>query len=102
MSAEALTIERVDDTRIRIRGRLGFAEATTALSRSSEWLDAAQGEVELDVAALQDIDSATLAVLLAWSARAARAGVRLRLSRVPDDLRALAQLCDAEPLLGIV
>jgi len=27
--------------------------------------------------------------------------VRLRFTRAPDDLRALAHLCDAEPLLGI-
>ena len=44
---------------------------------------------------------ATLAVLLAWTARARRAGAALRFAGVPDDLRALAHLCDAEPLLGI-
>lgn len=97
----AFTIERVDAARARVRGRLGFAEAAAALARSGELLDGSRHALELDVAALDGIDSATLAVLLAWSARAARAGVTLRLSHTPPDLAALAHLCEVEPLLGI-
>ena len=88
----ALRIERVGADRARVAGRLGFAEAAAALAR---------GEVTVDLADLGQVDSATLAVLLAWTARARRAGAALRFAGVPDDLRALAHLCDAEPLLGI-
>lgn len=97
----AFAIERIDPARARLRGRLGFAEAATALARSGELLDGSGSALELDLAALEGIDSATLAVLLAWSARAARAGGSLRLTRTPADLRALASLCEVEPLLGI-
>jgi ABC-type transporter Mla MlaB component len=45
-------------------------------------------------------DTATLGIVLLWAARAATRGVRLRFARAPDGLRALARLCDAEPLLG--
>jgi ABC-type transporter Mla MlaB component len=99
---QAFTIERVDPAHVRVRGRLGFAEAATALARSGEVLDGARRAIEVNVAGLEDIDSATLAVTLAWAARAATGGVRLCLRDTPADLKALAHLCDAEPLLGIV
>lgn len=97
----AFAIDRVDSARARLRGRVGFAEAAAALARGDEVLGGGHGAIEVDVAALQEIDSATLAVLLAWAARAARAGGELRLVNPPPGLKALAQLCDAEPLLGI-
>ena len=99
--ADALRIERVDAGHVRVAGRLGFAEAAAALARSEELLDANAREVAVDVRALEGIDSATLAVLLAWTARARTCGTVLHLTDVPVGLRALAHLCDAEPLLGI-
>jgi len=97
----ALRIERVGADRARVAGRLGFAEAAAALARGEEVYGRTRGEVTVDLADLGQVDSATLAVLLAWTARARRAGAALRFAGVPDDLRALAHLCDAEPLLGI-
>ena len=72
-----------------------------ALARSDELLTGAASDISVDVARLEAVDSATLAVLLAWSARAQEAGQRIRYTGIPDGLRALAHLCDAEPLLGI-
>jgi hypothetical protein len=40
-------------------------------------------------------------VLLAWAARARAGKVSLRFTRAPANLKALAHLCDAEPLLGL-
>jgi phospholipid transport system transporter-binding protein len=97
----ALRIERLDAGHARVEGRLGFAEAAAALARGSELYGAGGGDLSVDLAGLDGVDSATLAVLLAWVARARRAGVALHFAAVPDDLRALAHLCDAEPLLGI-
>ncbi|GAA0718849.1 STAS domain-containing protein [Dokdonella soli] len=96
-----LRIERVDAGHVRVAGRLGFAEAATALMRGNELAGSGAREVVVDIAGLQDVDSATLAILLAWAARARIGRVVLRFTGVPDALRALAHLCDAEPLLGI-
>ncbi|MEO6688766.1 MAG: STAS domain-containing protein [Dokdonella sp.] len=101
MTAGALRIERGEGGQFRVAGRLGFSEAATALARSSELLVANGGEVSIDVSGLEAVDSATLAVLLAWGARAQTTGIVLRFIGVPAGLRALAHLCDAEPLLGI-
>lgn len=101
--SDALHIERVDAAHVRVSGALGFSEAGSALRRGEELFSeqAAPAAVEIDVSGLGRVDSATLAVLLAWAARAASKGMRLRFNGVSADLRALAHLCDAEPLLGI-
>jgi ABC-type transporter Mla MlaB component len=46
-------------------------------------------------------DSATLGVLLIWAATAAVRRVHLGFANPPEGLKALARLCDAEPLLGL-
>lgn len=101
MTSSPLRIERSDANHARVVGRLGFAGAADAFARGDELLAGTAKEISVDIAGLEAADSATLAVLLAWSARAQTAGLRIRYAGVPDGLRALAHLCDAEPLLGI-
>lgn len=96
-----LRLDRVDAGRLRASGALGFTEARAAFARGDALAEGGAREVDLDVAGLEHVDSATLAVLLAWAARAAQRGTRVRLVAVPDGLRALAHLSDAEGLLGI-
>lgn len=93
-------IERIDARRARIAGRLGFHEAAAVAAR---WREFATGgdDVELDISGLQQVDSATLAVLLDWAARLRRAGARLHLAGAPAGLVALAHLSDTEALLGL-
>jgi ABC-type transporter Mla MlaB component len=97
----ALRIERIDADHASVDGRLGFAEAAAALARGNEVFGKAMGDIAVDVADLQGVDSATLAVLLAWAAHARNGRVKLNFTRAPADLVALAHLCDAEPLLGL-
>ncbi|MEO7431522.1 MAG: STAS domain-containing protein [Dokdonella sp.] len=101
MTLPALRIERSDASHARVTGRLGFIEAPAAFARSEELLNGAASEMSVDVAGVEAVDSATLAVLLAWAARAQTDGKRIRYTGVPVGLRALAHLCDAEPMLGI-
>jgi phospholipid transport system transporter-binding protein len=93
-------IERIDAANVRINGEIGFANASEGVARSPELFDGAS-DVTVDLGGLAHPDSATLGVLLIWAADAALRRVRLRFTRAPDGLRALAHLCDAEPLLGI-
>lgn len=96
-----LRIERVDANRTRVSGALGFAEAGKASGRAGELIGDGSGALDVDVSGLRRVDSATLAVLLAWAAFAAKNGRTLRLSGASPDLRALAHLCEVEPLLGL-
>lgn len=101
MSAAAPAIERLATDRARVSGELGFEQAGAALAHGRLLHEGGGRQVEVDLAGLRNVDSATLAVLLAWSARAAQSGVALRYTAVPASLLALARLCDAAPLLGI-
>jgi phospholipid transport system transporter-binding protein len=96
----SLRIERVDAARVRIDGEIGFVNARDAVARTGE-LFGGNSDVTIDLAGLVNSDSATLGVLLLWAANAAMRRVRLSFANVPAGLKALAHLCDAEPLLGI-
>lgn len=95
-----LRIERTGAGNVRIAGEIGFANANEGVARSPELFDGAS-DVTVDLGGLAYADSATLGVLLIWAADAALRHVHLRFTRAPAGLRALAHLCDAEPLLGI-
>lgn len=98
MEAAAFAIER-DAGGVRLRGRLGFANAAAVTPRWRELIADGVASSEVDAAGLVRCDSATLAVLLAWAAHASVAGVRLRFRNLPAELQALARLCGTEDLL---
>ena len=95
----SLRIERVDAKNVRVVGEIGFANASEGVARTNEVIGG-DSELTVDLAGLKRSDSATLGVLLIWAAAAAFRRVRLRFTNVPTGLKALAHLCDAEPLLG--
>ena len=99
-AAPPLSIDRVDASTVRVGGVIGFGNARAAVERTGDVINGA-GDETVDLAALQNVDSATLGVLLIWAADAARRGGRLHLANAPAGLRALAHLCDAETLLGL-
>lgn len=98
MSTSAPRIER-EGRRARVSGSLGFPQASDALARVREITGDARGDIDVDVSGIEDVDSATLATLLGWSAAAARAGARLHYVGIPSALASLAKLSDAEALL---
>ena len=60
---------------------------------------AAGGEVTLDLAGVQRVDSAGLALLVDWKGQLLARGSRLRFAAVPPRLLAIARISDAEFLL---
>lgn len=85
---------------LRVCGAISFANAAQALAAPPQ--APRQGAaLDVDLAALESADSATLAVLIAWSAQARRRGATLRYLRTPQGLRNLAKLTQVDGLLGI-
>lgn len=83
---------------LRLVGHIGYANADVMLPRGRAAL--ADGRVSrIDLSGLQAPDSATMAILLVWAAEASRSQRRLQISGIPDGLKALVRLCDAEALL---
>ncbi len=58
------------------------------------------GETTFDLSAVKEVDSATVATLLAWRRTAQELGVTLRLTGVPAAVASLATLYGVDGLLG--
>lgn len=83
---------------LRASGRIDVDNAATALHEGT----AAIGGVpaRIDLAALESADSVTLAVLIAWAARARAAGQAVGYTAMPPRLQALARLSGVESMLA--
>jgi phospholipid transport system transporter-binding protein len=84
---------------LRVSGAISYANAARALTQVPQAPRA--GAMEIDLSALENSDSATLAVLIAWAAAVNQRGATLHYRRAPQGLRNLARLCDVEGLLGL-
>lgn len=94
----ALIVERSLSGGGRVAGRINVDNAAAALAQGKKLgVDGKSGLV--DVAELHSADSVTLAVLLAWAARAQHNGGHLAFVHASSRLRAIAHLSDAEDLL---
>jgi phospholipid transport system transporter-binding protein len=87
-------------TPISLPARVTMAEARATLARLQPLLDAADEPV-LDASALQELDSAAVAVLLDCQRQAQARGKTLRVTGAPAKLGQLARLYGVEALLGL-
>lgn len=85
---------------LRLCGAISFVNAAQAFAAPPQAPKRA-GNLDIDLVALEGADSATLAVLIAWSAQARAHGTQLRYLHAPPGLRNLAKLADVEGLLGL-
>jgi phospholipid transport system transporter-binding protein len=61
----------------------------------------ARGDLDFDLGAVTEVDTAAVALLLEWRRQAAARGGKLRLSGVPADVASLAALYGVEELVGL-
>lgn len=59
------------------------------------------GESVIDLASVREVDSAAVALLIAWQREAQAVGKSLDLTGVPDGVASLAKLYGVDVLLGI-
>jgi phospholipid transport system transporter-binding protein len=67
--------------------------------RESEALFAEDGVWELNLAGVEEVDSAAVSLLLEWSRQAAQRGRQLQLRNLPDNLQCLLKVYDVQELL---
>jgi phospholipid transport system transporter-binding protein len=87
-------------TPISLPERVTMAEASATLLRLQPLLAAADEPV-IDASALQDLDTAAVAVLLDCQRQAHARGKTLRVTGAPAKLGQLARLYGVEALLGL-
>ncbi len=96
-------LEAGADGVFHVHGELGFATAARAYAESGEVVRAAAPDRPLvfDLAGVTRVDSAGVALLLAWLRGARERGLELRLRNVPEQLRSIAEVSDLDALLPL-
>jgi phospholipid transport system transporter-binding protein len=98
--ADAVQVREVAPGQIAVRGRLGFDTARYAHERGIALIDAATApRIELDCSRITKADSAGLAVLIDWMARARLRGRRLCVTGIPEELDSIARISEVDDLL---
>ena len=91
-------IQREGDT-LRVSGRLTMDAIGTLFGEAMQPMDGKDWTI--DLAQVEEADSAAVSLLLAWLRNAQRHAAKLNFINVPDNLRSLADLygvADALPL----
>lgn len=71
----------------------------SAWLRESEALFVLDGVWELDLAGVEEVDSAAVSLLLEWARQATKRGHQLRLHNLPENLQCLLKVYDVQELL---
>jgi phospholipid transport system transporter-binding protein len=95
------TLEWDADGGARLGGQLTFATCPALFRELERHGVDAPVDGAVDLAGVEKVDSAGLALLLEWQARQRRGGRLLTLQHAPDGLVSLAQLADALELLNL-
>jgi phospholipid transport system transporter-binding protein len=94
-----VAFESASGERSRVVGVLDFATVAPLLALGSAAICEGRAVV-IDLAAVTGSDSAGLALLIEWLSVAREAGRTLRYENIPSQLRQLADLSDALPLIA--
>jgi len=100
VSEPTFSIHRSQPGVLDLSGILSFATVGRAYAEVNQIIADARAITALNLAGLRSTDSAGLACLLAWRAAAEQRGRCLELRGLPDNARALAQVCEVEELLS--
>jgi phospholipid transport system transporter-binding protein len=91
-------LRRESEDRFTLAGEITFA-TVPRLSKFGGELLQGTGDRYLDLGAVQRTDSAGLALLVDWLARARAGGLTLHYQSMPEKLRGLAEISEVDALL---
>jgi phospholipid transport system transporter-binding protein len=95
--ADARLVSAGED-RFKLEGELGFPTVMGLLEESEAAFGEAK-EITLDLSGVTRINSAGIALLVEWVARARHAERKLHFVNLPEEALAIARICNVEPLL---
>jgi ABC-type transporter Mla MlaB component len=99
-AVDGFRLETTVDGVLAVSGAISYENAAQVY-RAVPMPTRTGGSIDIDLSGLRDADSATLAVLIGWSARARENGTILRYLHAPQALGNLARLSNVEGLLGL-
>ncbi len=98
MTGRRFSIEPSGTGQLKLRGDLVFATATQALASGTLAMREASAW-ELDLGAIEDGDSAGIAVLVEWLSEARRRAASVVYTDIPPQMLAIARISGIEDLL---
>jgi phospholipid transport system transporter-binding protein len=99
-AADAVEVRESAPGHIEVRGPLEYETAREAHRQGLELIArTAAARLEVDCAHVSRCDSAALAVLIDWMARARARQLRLCVVNLPENLRAIARISEVNELL---
>jgi phospholipid transport system transporter-binding protein len=99
-SADAVEVRESAPGHLEVRGPLEYETAREAHRQGLELIArTTAGQLQVDCAHVSRCDSAALAVLIDWMARARARRLRLCVVNLPENLRAIARISEVDELL---
>lgn len=77
--------------RLQLQGRVDFSNAGDLAAAGVQRLAGRRGELVLDVSGLEAGGSVAVAVLLAWLRAGRQTGLAIRVTGIPDKMRAIVR-----------
>ena len=100
----SVSLTRVDDNRAELSGSLLASTVVSVLPTGEKLIRAAAGEWTVNMAAVTDVSSAGVALLLEWLRCATAAGVSFHIENLPEHMKPIIDISDLdalfEPLLA--
>ena len=90
---------RREATRMKLSGAVTLANVARLLEEGRRHVE--EGVKSVDLAEVSEMDSALLALLLAWLREAKARGGSLQFENLPDSLRTIARLYGVDALLPV-
>ena len=90
---------RRDGARMRVSGAVTLANVAALLDEGRRHI--AEGAHTVDLAEVSEMDSALLALLLAWTREALARSGKLGFANAPESLRTIARLYGVDALLAL-
>lgn len=91
---------RDDGDRLFVCGNLTIPQAARLLEAGRQFVGS--GDALFDLAAVEQIDSSGIAVILGWLRAAQAAGHSVKVANAPQSLRSIAKLYGVEEILPLV
>lgn len=99
--ASAEVVQSGEPGVLQVSGELSFATVNAVLEQSRPMLAAAQGWLVMELAGVERVDSAGLALLIQWMRLAREQGVDILFRHVPEQLLAIAHASDLDNVLPL-
>ncbi len=100
VNMQGVSITKVSDTRFSVEGVLMMHTAMSVLNEVANFFNS-QKEISIDFAEVKNSDSAAVALIVSWLAKAKARNIKLHLLNLPQQILDIAKASDLLEILPI-